>query len=158
MKVGIWVFVLVLYAASVDAFNAPVGCKSAMIRRASAAPALTLPQMGIFDAISKAFANKPFDNRSARASHILFKGKNAKGEASKVKAQIEAGELKFADAARSFSQCPSKAKGGSLGQFSPGQMVPAFDKIVFDDSIAIGDITIVDTQFGTHLVKVETRA
>ena len=74
-----------------------------------------------------------------------------------LKDQIDAGEISFADAASQFSSCPSSAKGGSLGQFRPGQMVPAFDDVVFDPRTAIGEVNVCSTQFGTHLVKVLER-
>mmetsp|Transcript_25573 Transcript_25573/g.85718 ORF Transcript_25573/g.85718 Transcript_25573/m.85718 type:complete len:158 (-) Transcript_25573:138-611(-) len=115
------------------------------------------PSMGLLDAFKNAFANAPFDKRSARASHILFKGPGARDMAADVKARIEQGELTFANAAREYSACPSRSRGGSLGTFSPGQMVPAFDRLVFDPATQIDEIATVDTNFGTHLVKVEAR-
>ncbi|KAJ1634388.1 hypothetical protein T492DRAFT_626656 [Pavlovales sp. CCMP2436] len=116
------------------------------------------PSMGIFDVISKAFSNQEFNDSSAKASHILFKGGNSKGEARMVKARIDSGELTFANAARQFSECPSKSKGGSLGSFNPGQMVKEFDAVVFNAVTKIGEINTVETQFGTHLVKVDQRS
>jgi len=113
--------------------------------------------MGIFDVFKNAFANQEFDDRSAKASHILFK-EGGVARADEVKAQIESGELSFAEAARQFSSCPSGQRGGSLGNFSPGQMVPAFDAVVFAEDTQIGAISTVTTQFGTHLVKVEARS
>lgn len=153
---------VLLAAGGAHAFThvAAVGRPTTIRRSAAAAPALS--RMGIFDAIKKAFANQEFNDApdtgaSAQASHILFKGSEAKSDAVEVKAKIEAGELAFADAAKSFSQCPSRTKGGSLGRFKPGQMVPAFDKVVFDPEVPIGVITVVETNFGTHLVQVLAR-
>ena len=40
-----------------------------------------------------------------------------------------AGQLSFADAARQYSTCPSAARGGDLGSFKPGMMVPQFDEV-----------------------------
>lgn len=113
--------------------------------------------MGLFDAFKSAFANQKFSDRSAKASHILLKGGNAGADARMVKARIDSGELSFADAARQFSACPSKSKGGSLGQFAPGQMVPAFDRVVFAADTELAKIYTVETDFGTHLLKVEAR-
>ncbi|HID36061.1 MAG TPA: peptidylprolyl isomerase, partial [Ghiorsea sp.] len=56
-----------------------------------------------------------------------------------------------------YSSCPSKAQGGDLGEFGPGQMVPEFDKVVF--SADIGSIEgPVQTQFGYHLLEVTARS
>lgn len=114
-------------------------------------------RMGLFDAFKAAFANEKFSGRSAKASHILLKGANAGADARMVKARIESGELSFATAARQFSSCPSKAKGGSLGQFAPGQMVLEFDRVVFAPETKLTEIYTVETDFGTHLIKVEAR-
>lgn len=43
----------------------------------------------------------------------------------------------FADTAAKYSSCPSSKKGGSLGKFTQGQMVPAFDKVVFKEAIGV---------------------
>ena len=55
----------------------------------------------------------------------------------------------FAAVATQYSTCSSKKKGGTLGHFSPGQMVPAFDKVVFDTTNALGEVHgPIKTQFG----------
>ena len=60
---------------------------------------------------------------------------------------------KFADLAKEKSDCPSKAKGGDLGAFGHGQMVPEFDKAAFAQEI--GKLyEPVKTSFGWHLVLV----
>ena len=60
---------------------------------------------------------------------------------------------KFAQLARAHSDCPSKAKGGDLGAFRHGQMVPEFDKVAFSsEPLKVSDP--VKTQFGWHLVMV----
>ena len=60
---------------------------------------------------------------------------------------------KFAQIARENSDCPSKSKGGDLGQFTRGQMVPEFDKVAFSsEPLKVSDP--VKTQFGWHLVMV----
>ena len=55
----------------------------------------------------------------ASASHILVKTEK---EAVQLKERLAAGE-DFAALAKAHSTCPSSRKGGSLGQFGPGQMV-----------------------------------
>lgn len=59
----------------------------------------------------------------------------------------------FAKLARAHSICPSGKKGGDLGEFKRGMMVPAFDKAVFTGS-GTGIQGPVKTKFGYHLIKV----
>ena len=61
---------------------------------------------------------------------------------------------KFSKLAEDNSQDPgSGAKGGALGTFQQGTMVPAFNDAVFNGSK--GGVYKVKTQFGVHLIKVE---
>jgi peptidyl-prolyl cis-trans isomerase SurA len=58
---------------------------------------------------------------------------------------------KFEDLAREYSDCPSAAEGGDLGEFSKGMMHPLFDAAVFPAEV--GKITeIVETPFGYHII------
>ena len=50
------------------------------------------------------------------------------------------------------SKCPSGRNGGDLGWFGRGQMVKPFEDAAF--SYNPGDMTIVQTQFGWHLIYV----
>ena len=88
----------------------------------------------------------------ASASHILVETEEVCQD---LKEQIEGG-LDFAAAAAEFSACPSGAQGGSLGTFSPGQMVPEFDKVVFEEEVGVIHGP-VKTQFGYHLIKITDR-
>ncbi len=88
----------------------------------------------------------------ASARHILV---SSKEKCEELKSQIEAGE-DFAKMAESHSQCPSGKQGGALGEFSPGQMVPEFDKVVF--SAELGKVHgPVKTNFGYHLIEITSR-
>ena len=88
----------------------------------------------------------------ASARHILV---SSKEKCEELKSQIEAGE-DFSKMAESHSQCPSGKQGGSLGEFSPGQMVPEFDKVVF--SAELGKVHgPVKTDFGYHLIEITSR-
>jgi len=100
----------------------------------------------------------------ARSRHILIKvapGADAKTDAAaKAKAesilkQIQNG-ASFAEMAKKYSDDPgSKDKGGELGFAQHGTMVPEFDQAIFSQKI--GDIKIVKSQFGYHIVQVEER-
>ncbi|MBP3605509.1 MAG: peptidylprolyl isomerase [Clostridia bacterium] len=91
---------------------------------------------------------------SVNASHILVESEELARE---ILAKIEDGEVSFEDAAKEHSTCPSKENGGSLGDFTRGQMVPEFDNAVF--SMTVGEITKepVKTQFGYHLIKLNSK-
>jgi len=66
-------------------------------------------------------------------------------------------QTKFEELARAKSTGPSGPKGGDLGYFSKGQMVPAFNDKVF--SMKIGSITMtpVKTQFGYHVIYLQDK-
>jgi len=88
----------------------------------------------------------------ATARHILV---DSEEKCNELKNEIESG-ADFGEVAQKYSTCPSSAKGGDLGQFGPGQMVPEFDTAVFS-----GDVGVVygpiQTQFGYHLLEVTGR-
>ena len=100
----------------------------------------------------------------ARSRHILITvpaGADAKTDAAaKAKADDVLKQLKgganFADLAKKYSDDPgSKDSGGELPLAQHGAMVPEFDKAIFSQKI--GDIEIVKSQFGYHIVQVEER-
>lgn len=103
---------------------------------------------------------------SVSASHILIKfdeGETEEGKAAKkadlekMRTDIIAGTITFADSASTNSHCPSKAQGGSLGTFGKGQMVPEFEVAAFTQEIEeVGDV--IETQFGYHIIKVTERS
>ena len=83
-----------------------------------------------------------------RASHILVKEKD---KANAVLKKLKSGG-NFSAMAKEFSTCPSKSKGGDLGWFTPGQMVPAFEEAV--KKMGNGrSSSLVKTQFGFHIIK-----
>ncbi|WP_283789640.1 peptidylprolyl isomerase [Bermanella sp. WJH001] len=84
----------------------------------------------------------------ASACHILVKD-NALAE--KLKERLAKGE-DFATLAKKFSTCPSKKNGGNLGEFQKGDMVKAFDEVVFKRPI-LKVHGPIKTQFGYHLIK-----
>ena len=89
----------------------------------------------------------------ASARHLLVQSEN---ECQEIKKNISEGKITFEEAAKKHSLCPSGARGGDLGSFSQGQMVPEFDKVVFNDELN----TVhgpVQTQFGYHLLEITSR-
>lgn len=68
---------------------------------------------------------------SASARHILV---SSEEQCQQLKNDIEGG-ADFAEIAKQHSSCPSGGKGGDLGEFAPGMMVPEFDQVVFSADI-----------------------
>lgn len=88
----------------------------------------------------------------ATARHILVDSEEA---CAALKSEIEGG-ADFAEIARAHSNCPSGQRGGDLGTFGRGMMVPEFDEVVF--SAEVGTVQgPVQTQFGYHLIEVTSR-
>ena len=99
----------------------------------------------------------------ARSRHILIKSPGgaaktdaeAKAKADDVLKQLQNG-AKFEDLAKKYSEDTGSAvQGGELGFARRGTMVPEFDNAIFTQKI--GDIKIVKSQFGYHIVQVEER-
>lgn len=88
----------------------------------------------------------------ASARHILV---DTKEQCEGLKTQIEEG-ADFAEVAAQHSKCPSGQRGGELGEFSEGQMVPEFDRVVFNEAVNVVHGPI-QTQFGYHLVEITSR-
>jgi peptidyl-prolyl cis-trans isomerase D len=94
---------------------------------------------------------------SAKARHILIRVANgdslaAMKRADSLKTAIKSGKTTFADAAKKFSEDPGSAeKGGDLGWFREGAMVPEFNDACFSGKK--GEMTVVKTNFGYHLIE-----
>jgi peptidyl-prolyl cis-trans isomerase C len=88
--------------------------------------------------------NKKEDPNVAKAA--------AKAKAEAILQRVKNGE-DFATLAKENSTCPSASKGGDLGFFSKGKMVPAFENAAF--ALKVGQVSdVVETQFGFHIIKV----
>ncbi len=93
---------------------------------------------------------------SVNASHILVK---TESEALTILKEIVEKKITFEDAAKKYSFCPSKKQGGNLGNFGKGMMVKEFEEVRFDQKNQIGDVVSpVKTQFGFHLIKINSRS
>ncbi len=80
--------------------------------------------------------------------------KAAKAKAENILKELKAGK-DFAEAAKANSEDPgSKDNGGELGFFKKGQMVPEFEKAAFEGKVGEVYPTLVETQFGYHIIKV----
>ncbi len=93
------------------------------------------------------------------ARHILVKTQD---EAKDIIAQIKplSGtklKSKFIELAKEKSTGPSGPKGGDLGYFADGQMVPAFNKKVFSMKVGTATLTPVKTKFGFHVIYLEDK-
>jgi len=87
------------------------------------------------------------------ARHILVE---SEADAKQVIEELNGG-ADFAELAKTKSTGPSGPKGGDLGYFEKGQMVPEFSEAAF--ALKIGEFTKepVKTQFGWHVIKLEDR-
>jgi peptidyl-prolyl cis-trans isomerase C len=103
------------------------------------------------DALKAAYAER-FSDRAPdteyNAAHILV---TERAEADRIAAEIAAGG-DFAELARRHSIDGAAVRGGDLGWFGPGVMVPAFEAAVI--GLQPGQVSEpIQTQFGWHLVK-----
>jgi peptidyl-prolyl cis-trans isomerase C len=124
------------------------------------------PKVAVTEADSKKFfdENKPRFRQedSVHASHILIRTPENADAATKAKARAQADDLlaqikkggDFGELAKKYSQDPGSApKGGDLGFFSKGQMVPAFEQAAF--GLKPGQTSgVVETPFGFHIIRV----
>ncbi len=106
---------------------------------------------------------------SMKASHILiaYQGatranekvsrdkEKAKALADSLLAVIKKSPKKFADFAKKYSDGPTGEKGGDLGWFADGAMVPQFNEAVINTKK--GKITSAETVFGYHIIKVDDK-
>lgn len=114
-------------------------------------------------------AKKEYEFAQARHVLIAFRGspaaqsgkpelteEEAKANAEAIRARLEQGES-FDEIAKAESDdTGSGAQGGSLGEFSRGQMVPEFEEAAF--GTAVGQLSpVVRTQFGYHVLRVDGR-
>ncbi|RAV29742.1 peptidylprolyl isomerase [Sinomicrobium soli] len=106
---------------------------------------------------------------SVKASHVLiaYEGAmRANPQVSRTREEAEAkakeilGEARksgtdFAQLARENSDGPTASRGGDLGYFTEGSMVPPFNDFVFANEA--GKIGMVETDFGFHVIKIEDK-
>jgi len=109
------------------------------------------------------YRNRPelFSNGDlVEARHILFQVTPSvsleflRATAESVLEELKVHPERFAELAKMYSNCPSGAVGGSLGQLTRGQTVPEFERFVF--RMADGELAgrLLETRFGLHIVQV----
>jgi peptidyl-prolyl cis-trans isomerase SurA len=83
-------------------------------------------------------------------------------EKDRVKAQADYVQNKllegedFAELAKKYSQDPSAGKGGNIGYFKRGQLLPVLEEVSFD--LEEGETSpAIQSQFGFHILKVEEK-
>ncbi len=124
---------------------------------------LQLGNVIVSDSEAKEFYEKNKDKfkqpESVTARHILVKTEDAAKAIIKELKPLEGAKLKekFIVLAKEKSTGPSGSKGGDLGTFTKGQMVPEFGKAVW--ALKDGTITMkaVKTQFGYHIIYLEKK-
>jgi peptidyl-prolyl cis-trans isomerase C len=81
------------------------------------------------------------------AKHILLEEED---DVEYVLEQLDSG-TPFEELAQEFSSCDSAAKGGDLGKFNSGVMVPEFERALYH--MKPGEIKApVRTKFGLHII------
>ncbi len=115
----------------------------------------TPPEISDAD-VQKQYDDNPnlYSTTQVRASHILVKDE---ATAKEILAELKEHPEKFETLAQEKSIDTTTAKkGGDLGMFGQGRMVPDFEKVVF--SLKVGELSdVVKTQFGYHVIKVTDR-
>jgi parvulin-like peptidyl-prolyl isomerase len=90
----------------------------------------------------------PIRSGKIKASHILV---NKFSKAQELYEDLKTG-ANFEKLAGQYSNCSSKKKGGNLGEFSKGDMVPEF--WIACTKLRIGEISQpVKSEFGYHIIK-----
>jgi len=124
-----------------------------------------LPEENVTDAEIKAYYEKNKEKEykkeaSCKLKFVRISVEPSQQDISQAKLDVDdiykevlAGK-DFAELAKTYSQDPGSAqRGGDLGYFAQGAMIPEFDKVVF--SLPVGSVSApFKTMFGWHIVKV----
>ncbi len=106
---------------------------------------------------------------SVKSSHILiaYKGAtraNPEITRSREEAEVLANKIlkevtkaNFTEKAKEYSDGPSASKGGELGFFKQNQLAKEFNDYIFDPKNKVGNIKLVETSFGYHIIKIEEK-
>jgi parvulin-like peptidyl-prolyl isomerase len=99
------------------------------------------------------------EKETVHARHILVKSEDEAKAIIKELSSLSGVALKtkFIELAKTKSTGPSGPKGGDLGSFSRGQMVPAFNDKVFSMKPETITTKPVKTDFGYHIIYLEAK-
>jgi peptidyl-prolyl cis-trans isomerase C len=94
------------------------------------------------------------------ARHILFQVTPTvsleflRATAESVLEELQRHPERFAELAKTYSNCPSGGLGGNIGQLSRGQTVQEFERVLF--RLGEGEMAnrLIETRFGLHIVQV----
>ena len=117
----------------------------------------------VSDSEAKTFYDKNTDKfmekATVHARHILVKEEKEAAAITKELKDLKGDALKtkFIELAKSKSTGPSGPKGGDLGFFAKGQMVPEFSKSVWALEVGKATDKAVKTQFGYHVIFLEEK-
>jgi peptidyl-prolyl cis-trans isomerase SurA len=151
-----WVSQGMVKGAFAQMFDVPVGGITPVIRSAGGFHIVKVND----ERMRKPQNLMPYEEAHAR--HILIQIPESADLDTQIKIRNQAEKIAkemqgtsdeaFAVRAKELSQGPSASRGGDLGWFKKGQMVPAFDKVVF--SMQPGETSgVVETQFGLHIIR-----
>lgn len=118
--------------------------------------------------VDEAEARKFFDSQEVgtqpervKFMHMVLAPKPSDEVVEKAKTRIDSVYKKYIEGAdfgylaEHYSDGPSASRGGDLGYFSKGEMVKEFEEAAF--SMRPGEVRMVKTKFGWHLIRVEAR-
>lgn len=124
-----------------------------------------LPQVKVTEEEARQlFENQPMGNspEQVKFQFMVIPPKPGEAEVARAKARIDSlykvyltGDVDFAWLAERNSDGPSASNGGDLGFFSRGEMLKPMEDAAF--SMRVGDVRMVQTKYGWHLVRVEAR-
>ncbi len=124
-----------------------------------------LPQVKVTEEEARVlFDAQPLGNspEQVKFQPMIIAPEPGKAEIERAKARTDSiykifleGKTDFAWLAERNSDGPSASNGGDLGFFSRGEMVKEFEDAAF--SMRVGDVRMVQTKFGWHLIRVEAR-
>lgn len=153
---------LLLEAAEAEKLATDPDVEAAIARARADVLRQTLIERAVTAATDEAALKAAYEERASQpdfaveevtARHILVKTKE---EALAVIAELDAG-ADFAELAKERSTDPAAARGGELGTFRRGAMVPEFEAAAFALEPGTYSKEPVQTQFGYHVIMVDAK-